>query len=230
MKKKITAVIIARKNSKRIPNKMYKKLNGKSLIEIKISHLLKTKVDEIIVGSDDIKLNKICKKFKSKKIKFIKRPSFFCNEKLASANDTIKNMLSYFKTDIVLWSYPTNPLTNEKHYNKALDIYFKKIKEGYDGLFSVNKSLNYFWDINKKPINHNPLEKRHTRLSENKIKPLYVDNGAIFIRDYKKMKQDGRHWSKKGFMFIMDEKDGWDINYPWDLDACKLKSFKSKKF
>ena len=47
MKKKITAVIIARKNSKRLPNKMYKKINGKSLIETKIDHLLKTRVDEI---------------------------------------------------------------------------------------------------------------------------------------------------------------------------------------
>ena len=56
MKKKITAVIIARKNSTRIPGKMYKTLNGKSLIELKISHLLRTKVDEIAVGSDDSKL------------------------------------------------------------------------------------------------------------------------------------------------------------------------------
>ena len=40
MKKKVTAVIIARKNSSRIPRKMYKKINGKSLIETKILHLL----------------------------------------------------------------------------------------------------------------------------------------------------------------------------------------------
>jgi CMP-N-acetylneuraminic acid synthetase len=230
MKKKVTAVIIARKNSRRIPNKLHKKLNGKSLIEIKISQLLKVNIDEIIVGSDDLKLNQICKKFKNKKIKFIKRSSYYCNEKLASANDVIKNMLSYFKTDIVLWAYPTNPFTTERHYNEALKIYFQKIKEGYDGLFSVNKCLNYYWGFDKKPINHNPLEKKHTLLSENKIKPLYSDNGAIFIRDYKKMKKDGRHWSKKGVMFVMDEREGWDINYPWDLEVCQLKSFNKKKF
>ena len=67
MKKKITAVIIARKNSKRLPNKMYRKINGKSLIEIKINHLLKTKVDEIAVGSDDLRLEKICRKYKDKR-------------------------------------------------------------------------------------------------------------------------------------------------------------------
>ena len=44
------------------------------------------------------------------------------------------------------------------------------------------------------------------------------------------MIKDGNHWSKKGFMYVMDEKNGWDINFQWDLDACKLKSFNSKKF
>lgn len=230
MKKKITAVIIARKNSTRIPGKMYKRLNGKSLIELKISHLLRTKVDEIAVGSDDSKLQKLCKKFKSKKIKFYRRPDFFCDEKVANANQTIQNMLSYINTDIVLWAYPTNPLTTQKHYNEAIKLYFQNLKKGFDGLFSVNKTINYFWGIDKKPINHNPREKIHTRLSEGKINPLYVDNGAIFIRDYKSMLKDGNHWSKKGYMYVMDEKSGWDINFQWDLDACKLKSFKKKLF
>ena len=44
------------------------------------------------------------------------------------------------------------------------------------------------------------------------------------------MLKDGRHWSKKGFMYIMDEKSGWDINFAWDLEAAKLNSFKYKEF
>ena len=230
VKKKITAVVIARKNSKRIPGKMYKKINGKSLLELKISQLLKTSVDEIAVGSDDLNVIKICNKFNNSKIKFYKRPLYFCDEKVASANDTIKNMLSYINTDIVLWAYPTNPFTTQKHYNEALELYFKKIKKGYDGLFSVNQTLNYFWNTKKVPINHNPREKTHTRLSEGKIKPLYVDKGAIFIRDYKSMIKDGNHWSKKGYLYVMNEKDGWDINFLWDLESCQLKSFKNKLF
>ena len=50
---KISAVIFARKGSKRIKNKMYQKFFGKSLIETKIEQLIKSNVDEIIVGSDD---------------------------------------------------------------------------------------------------------------------------------------------------------------------------------
>ena len=39
------------------------------------------------------------------KIKFYKRPVFFCDERVASANDTIKNMLSYKCLWLIIWSY-----------------------------------------------------------------------------------------------------------------------------
>ena len=53
----ISIFIPVRKGSKRVKNKMYQKFFGKSLIEIKIEQLFKSNVDEIIVGSDDIKIN-----------------------------------------------------------------------------------------------------------------------------------------------------------------------------
>ena len=79
-KNKITAVVIARKGSRRLPLKMYKKFKGKSLIELKIKQLLKTNVHEIAVGSDDKKLENICKKFNSSKIKFYLREKKYCDE------------------------------------------------------------------------------------------------------------------------------------------------------
>lgn len=228
---KISAVVFARKGSKRIKNKMYQKFFGKSLIETKIEQLFKSKVDEIIIGSDDPKIGKIVEKYKKnpkfkKNIIFFKRKKKFCIEK-CTINDAIKNMLSFFDTEFVLWAHLTNPLTNEKHYNEAISLFKKNLKK-HDSLFSVSKSLNYFWGLDKKPINNNPQEKIHTILSTGKIKPLYVDNGSVFIRKHKDMKKDGRFWGKKPLMYIMSEKDGWDINSPWDLEAAQLKSFYKK--
>ena len=226
---KVTGIIIARKKSRRLKNKMYQNFFGKSLIENKIKQLIKSNVDEIIVGSNDLKLKKICKKFNNKKIIFIKREEKYCDEKSTTPNEMIKNMLSLFDTDIVLWAHLTNPFVNEKHYNEALDIYSKLNKKKYDSLFAVTKIADYFWDQNKKPLNHNPLEKSHTLLSTGKIKPLFTDNGSLFIRKHKDMIKDGRFWGKKGFMYIMNSTDGWDINTKWDLEASKLKSFKKLK-
>lgn len=228
---KISAVVFARKGSKRIQNKMYQKFFGKSLIETKIEQLFKSNVDEIIVGSDDLKIGKIVDKYKNnnkykKNIQFYLRKKKYCIES-CTINDAIKNMLSFFETEFILWAHLTNPLTNEKHYNEAIKVFKKNIKK-YDSLFSASKSLNYFWGVDKKPINNNPQEKIHTILSTGKIKPLYSDNGSIFIRNHKDMKKDGRFWGKKPFMYIMSEKDGWDINSPWDLEVAQLNSFYKK--
>jgi len=228
---KISAVVFARKGSKRVKNKMYQNFLGKSLIETKIEQLFRSNVDEIIVGSDDVKIGKIVDKYKknkkyTKNINFYLRKKKYCIES-CTINDAIKNMLSFFETDVVLWAHLTNPLTNEKHYNEAINLYKKNIKKS-DSLFSVSRSLNYFWGLDKKPINNNPQEKVHTILSTGKIKPLYVDNGSIFIRDHRDMKKDGRFWGKKPEMYLMSEKDGWDINSPWDLEVAQLKSFYKK--
>ena len=42
------------------------------------------------------------------------------------------------------------------------------------------------------------------------------------------MIKDGRFWGKTPQMYVMSEKDGWDINSPWDLEASQLKSFYKK--
>jgi CMP-N-acetylneuraminic acid synthetase len=223
---KISAVIFCRKGSKRIKAKMYQKFHGKSLIENKLEQLIKSKVDEIIVGSDDEKIGQIVNRYDSKnnkKIKFFLRQKKYCIEN-CTINNAIKNMLSFFKTDLVLWAHLTNPLTTHAHYNQAIN-FFMKNKKKYDSLFSVTEVIDYFWGTNKKPINHNPQEKIHTILSTGKIKPLYRDNGAIFIRAHKAMLRDGRFWGKRGLMYIMSRNDGWDINKPWDLESCQLKSF-----
>lgn len=223
---KISAVIIARKGSKRLPNKLYRKFHGVSLIENKIRQLCKTKVDEIIVGSDDKNVSKICKKFSSKKITFFKREKKYCDELSTTPNQMISNMLGFFKTDLVVWAHITNPLTDYKHYNKAIDMFNKNKNKGFDSLHSVSTMKRFFWNEKGEAMNHNPLEKSHTLLSNNKIRPYYVANGAIFIRHQKDMIKDGKFWGKKRLMFKMNFVDGWDIDTEWQLDACQLKSFK----
>ena len=75
-----------------------------------------------------MKIEKIVNKYKNNKkykknIQFYLRKKKYCIES-CTINDAIKNMLSFFETEYVLWAHLTNPLTNEKHYNDAIN-YFK---------------------------------------------------------------------------------------------------------
>lgn len=214
--KKVVGVIVCRKGSKRITNKTWSEINGKSLLEIKINQLKKVKIlDKIIVGSNDENVEDFCK---SKNIKFIKRDDYYCDESKCTANEMIKNILSFIDGDIVLWAHLTNPFIDETHYENALIMYEKNI-ENFDSVFSVSELKEHFWDTNKEPINHNPWSEKH--IVAKNLSPLYKQNGGIFIRSKKDMENDGRFIGNKPNMFVMNEKDGWDLDYSWQLDFAK---------
>ena len=55
--KKIACIIQARSNSKRLPNKILKKISGRTVLEILISRLKKSKkIDKIIVATTKKKM------------------------------------------------------------------------------------------------------------------------------------------------------------------------------
>ena len=124
---KITAVIVTRKGSKRVKNKntrlFYKK---DSLLSLKIKQLKKVnEIDEIIVGSDDPKAELIARKLK---VRFCRRKKIFCDEKSTTPNDMIRNMLSYFSADYVIWTHCTNPFINEVDITNSIKKFFNKKK------------------------------------------------------------------------------------------------------
>ena len=222
---KLAAVIVSRKDSVRIQYKSRKKIKDQSLVERKISQLKKVKsLDEIYLGTNDLSLKKLSKKYK---IKFIKRKHKYCDEKKTSANEMVKNMLSFVDADIILWAHPTNPFINHEIYEKVIRL-FKKSSKKFDSLFSATVIKNHFWSHQKKPINHKPFSKRHVVAS--KLPAMFAQNGGIFIRFKKDMIKDGRFIGNKPYIFGVNEIEGWDLDHPWQLEVARtLVKFKYAK-
>ncbi len=209
---KIAAVIVCRKDSKRILNKSKQKIKDKNLIERKILQLKKVKLlNTIYLGTNDLSLKRLSTKHK---ITFIKRDEKYCNEHKTNAKEMVKNMLSYVDADLILWAHPTNPFIDNFIYSDALNVFKRSLKK-HDSLFSVNVLKNHFWDHKKKPINHNPFLKKH--IISKKLPPIYSQNGGIFIRFKKDMIKDGGFIGKRPIIFKMNEIQGWDLDYPWQL-------------
>lgn len=216
---KITAVIVTRKGSKRVKNKntrlFYKK---DSLLSLKIKQLKKVKeINEIIVGSDDPKAELIANKLK---VRFCRRKKIFCDEKSASPNDMIRNMLSYFTADYVIWTHCTNPFINETAISNSIKKFFHKKKNNYDSLFCANKLTGHFYNQKTIPLNHNPRSKKHkTALS---LQYLLKDNGSIFIRKFDHMKSDGNFIGQKPLVLETTYYKGWDIDTIDDFRFAKI--------
>jgi len=226
---KIVMVVVARKGSSRIPNKMFQKIGTETLIMRKVRQCIETakiinvtaKI-EVVVGTD---AESIKEDVEAAGAFFYRMPDQFCQGN--DPNGMIRNALSFFKSDTVLWAHPTNPFIEACDYVKAIECLQNLRSYGYDSLFSVNKLTGHFWNQHPSPLNFslmNPVHKIATQLP-----PIHAQNGGIFIRPYKAMAEDGLFISGKAHMFVMDELTGWDIDYPWQLQFAQF-YHKNKEF
>jgi len=126
---KYLALILARKNSKRLKNKNILKLNNKPLISWTLNKLLKIKplFSDIIVSSDSEIIQKIVEK---NNFIFIKRPKKYSTDKVSSEVSAIHATNYYVKKykkkiDYVILLQPTSPFRKNSTIKKA--IYYSKI-------------------------------------------------------------------------------------------------------
>ena len=205
--KEVSAVIVARGGSVRIPSKSLLQLNNESLIERKIHQLQQCKnVNRIIFGSDSDEMLNVAK---AAGAEVVRRPDFYCDEKVASANDMIGNMMNLIKTDIVVWAHCTNPLLSAKTYDKAIAQFISLYPE-YDSLLSVVELREHLWNSDKTPLNYNPYGPRHVPARE--LSPYYMQDGGIFIQPYNQMKQNSYFFGKKPYLFEIPNEEFLDIN------------------
>lgn len=127
--KKILAIIPARKNSKRVPNKNIRQLAGKPLIY----HTIKTAldcsdfVDDIIVTTDSKKIAKIAERFGAN-IPFI-RPKELARDNV-SDKPVIKHCIDFLRNkgnnyDYILYLKPTAPLRLRSDLYNAINVLYK---------------------------------------------------------------------------------------------------------
>ncbi len=172
----VLGLILARKNSKRLPGKNMKLLNGKPLIQYTINVALKSNIlSTIIIGSDDEKIEDFVIKNYSKenKIKFIKLPDNVTQDHSTAEDATFYILKKVKKHDYIMLLQPTSPIrdiedfyemiiiknTNERKYNVDIPVCSVDRSTGkLNGSFYLisNKKLfetkNFCRDIYKKNI------------------------------------------------------------------------------
>ena len=218
-----TAVVVARKGSKRIPSKSLLKINGESLIFRKIKQLKQCKnLDRVVFGSDS---EEMLEEAMLAGAEVVKRPDYYCDETKASANDMIANMCSLIKTDIVIWAHCTNPLLSSSTYDRAIEDYFNNLPK-YDSLLSVVELKEHLWKDNK-PFNYNPYAKKHTLAKD--LPPMYMQDGGIFIQSYENMTNNRYFFGERPYLFKIPKGEFLDINEMQDYLLAKVLIEKGKE-
>tara|TARA_B100001057_G_C22694371_1_gene889090 strand:- start:136 stop:747 length:612 start_codon:yes stop_codon:yes gene_type:complete len=124
-RKKYLALILVRKNSKRLKNKNIKVLGKKPLTVITLDNLIKIRYlfEDIIVSSD----SKIVEKYtKQRKVTFIKRPTNLALSRTSSEKSAIHSIKRYekefSKIDYIILFQVTSPFRKNSTIKEIIDL------------------------------------------------------------------------------------------------------------
>ncbi len=221
----VTAVIVGRKGSQRIPKKVLQPFGNTTLLELKIKQLQSCKmIDRVVVGSDCFDILDVAGNAGAEPVL---RPEYFCDEKVASANEMIGNMCSLIETDIVVWTHCTNPLLSSETYDEFIRLFLEKEKEGYDSVLSVDEVKEHLWGEDKTPLNYDPYGERHPLAKS--LPAMFKQNGGIFIQRHKDMKNNSYFFGSKPYIHVSPVEESVDINTWYDFAIAQFLYEESKK-
>ena len=219
------AIIPARKNSKTIKKKSFKKIGNKSLIEKTITEAKKSRrIKKILVTSDD---PLVLIKAKKRKVDFIiKRSKNLCKD-TTTADEYLIDVCKYikkkkldFKNFILL--QPTSPLRTYQDIDKAISFFKKKklknlisvtkpLQDPSEMIFVKNKKLNFVHNKKKKKELKNKLRQSY-------FETFFID-GSIYIINIKLFEKTKKLIHNNATPYQLDKLKGVDIN---DISDLKL--------
>ncbi|MCM1213728.1 MAG: acylneuraminate cytidylyltransferase family protein [Lachnospiraceae bacterium] len=220
------AIIPARGGSKGLPGKNIRELNGKPLIAYTIEAAQKARqVEKIIVSTDDHKIAEVAKEYGAE-VPFL-RPDELATD-TSQAVDVYLHAVDYLmqesdkRIDKFMVLLPTAPLRTEIHINEAMELFERS---GAETLISMKEAETPVTWYHKKLDNGrvqnagfgegDAIHNRQTNTV------FYVPNGAIYILDYKLLKEKRTYYSNDTVAYIMSAQDSVDIDTLLDFDFAQ---------
>jgi N-acylneuraminate cytidylyltransferase len=209
-------IIPARGGSKGIPKKNLKTVNGISLVERALRTSLKSKVDQVIVSTDDKEISEIAMKYE---VVLHSRSSENSGDG-ASTESVILEVIDKFENNwpsdsVVGFMQTTSPFVSSRTVNECFDL----AEQGYSS-FSAKKFHGFTWEKLKKwtPVNH-PLEFRPRRQELNE---KVVETGAIYCFPLQQFKEKKYRFCSEPKPVLVDNTMGIEIDEISELELANL--------
>jgi len=223
---KIVSIIPARGSSKSIPRKNIVDFAGKPLMlwtieQAKASAL----VSEIYVTSDSKEILEIAD---SAGVRPIIRPPELSTD-IATSESALIHVLNQIKEEpeYIVFLQATAPLRKSKDIDNAIS---QLIDGAADSLLSVTKAYDYIWKESEGTIsslNFDFLQRKRRQ----DIKPLYYENGSIYVFKPDILEKYGNRLGGKISVYYMEPWQMVDINDNADLEWAEwlfIKHLKNK--
>lgn len=231
MKKNIDFIFLvpARKGSKRVKNKNFKKLDNLSLVEHTFK-FIKENFDTKIYFTTDYVLSESTKK--KYNIELINRPKKLCTS-TAKPIDVILHALGQIKktsVQVIIFLQPTVPFRKVKILKKAMNFF--KIKKKIDSAagyifnpFYQPQVMGFIDDSNVKPLSKSSTENIGYRRDKKK---LYTLDGSFYLFRRELLEEKKLLIGKNHYGVINPLDHHVNIDTPVDWEIARLLSLKNK--
>lgn len=182
---RVLGVIPARGGSKGVPGKNVRLLAGKPLIVHTIEAALKSKLDRVIVSTDDEAIASVAERAGAV-VPFI-RPAELASDTAKSIPVAIHALnameeVEHVRYDAVMLLQPTAPFKTFKDIDDALE---KLALSGADSVISVQE-VEAFHPARMKYLEGDrlvdpPFVEAYENQARQELRPMYIRNGAIYL-------------------------------------------------
>lgn len=212
--KGITAVIPVKEQSSRLKDKNILPFADSNLLIHKIRQLKAVEgISEIVVSSDS---EQMLQMGSEEGVRAEKRPKQFADE-----SEPFGYFLDYIcgimNEDHLMWACCTSPMVEPHLYEKAIQLYFEKLQEGFDSLITVQKYQHFLLD------EHGPMNFRRGLGHKNSQElPAYdfFTNGII-LAPKKSVQEWNYHFGPKVYRMEVSQREAVDIDTYWDYITAK---------
>lgn len=190
---KILTVIPARRDSKGIPGKNWKPLNGKPLIGYTIESALEvSNIQDICLTTNSLEVIDIAKNTYNLNIPFV-RPEELSTD-FSPTRDALLHTINYFETtgiqyDTMLLLQPTSPFRNKEDIIHCIQLFEKSNCEMVVSVAEspVNPYYNLYIEDEKNNI-HRAIPSNYSRRQD--CPPAYIITGSIYVISIEALKKN----------------------------------------
>jgi len=208
----ITAILIIKANSARVPGKNFRRLGHKPLFRWPLDTLLAMpEIDRVVINTDAEAQLRAAGVPEDARLVLDPRKPALCGDEV-TANTLLADILPRFAAPRYLMTHATSPFLTASTIRRsiaALDA------SKADSLHSVNRFQTRFDGDDGRPINHDP--KRLVPTQE--LEPWYEENSALYLFDATSFSRTGSRIGSAPKRFVTPRWESVDIddNDDWAL-------------
>ncbi len=182
--KKILGIIPARGGSKGVPRKNLRPLCGKPLIAYTIEAALKSRIDRVIVSTDDTGIAETALSCGGE-VPFL-RPAYLAEDTVSSLS-VLLHALRYVETreryfpDIIAFLQPTSPFRNSSHIDSAVDLLLSSSVDSVIGICEVRQHPYVMFDRMPDGRLFEFMKLRQKPLRRQDFPELYLINSSMYV-------------------------------------------------